>query len=199
MATTLFAGSYAVGREEGKTAESKYNWVNQTQGDHFDNVTLSKRWNAYDGLGHVGNAVRSPGAISIKNSILTITGTPDGVTGSMSWTNGQLYGCWETRARYKSGTPAYHCVIILWPDALDWPEGGEIDFSEVGNGARQTLHFFLHYGKDNKQHHNSTKNGRNRMCWGSLTARSNGERGQERWKSIGLDNIACKGRFIMGY
>ena len=47
--------------------------------------------------------------------------------------------------------PAYHCVLLLWPDAEDWPVGGEVDYSEVSDGARQELEFFLHYGEDNSQ------------------------------------------------
>jgi licheninase len=41
-------------------------------------------------------------------------------------------------------------VLILWPHDNDWPTGGEIDYAEVYNPARQRLHFHLHYGPDDK-------------------------------------------------
>ena len=85
-----------------------------------------------------------------------MTSTPDGTAGGMAWKKGSLYGRWETRARYTAGTSAYHLVLLLWPDKEDWPVGGEIDYSEVGNGKRQILDFFLHDRKDNQQEHAST-------------------------------------------
>ena len=43
--------------------------------------------------------------------------------------------------------------MLLWPDAENWPIGGEVDFMEIGDEARQEVDFFLHYGEDNSQLH----------------------------------------------
>ncbi|KAK2613056.1 hypothetical protein QQS21_000985 [Conoideocrella luteorostrata] len=156
-ATTVVALPQLSTRDDGPTAAQKFGWKNLVQQDNFDGTKVSSAWGIYDGPGHAGNGRRSPSAFSVKNGILTVTGTPDGTTGGMAWKKGQLYGRWETRARYTAGTSAYHPVLLLWPDKEDWPVGGEVDYSEVGDGKRQTLDFFLHYGKDNQQEHASTQ------------------------------------------
>jgi hypothetical protein len=43
--------------------------------------------------------------------------------------------------------------MLLWPDAENWPEGGEVDFMEIGDETRQKADFFLHYGANNRQLH----------------------------------------------
>jgi hypothetical protein len=49
--------------------------------------------------------------------------------------------------------PTYNAVMLLWPDAENFPVGGEIDFMEIGDETRQKTDFFLHYGADNQQVH----------------------------------------------
>jgi hypothetical protein len=44
-------------------------------------------------------------------------------------------------------------VLLLWPDAENGPEGGEIDFVEIGDPARQKVDVFLHHGPDDEQEH----------------------------------------------
>ena len=146
-----------VSADEGTTAAAKYGWRDLAHEDNFDGDSLSKSWIVYDGPGHNGKGRRSPSAVSVDNGILTISGTPDGTTAGVEWTPGQQYGRWEARARYTAGTPAYHQVLLLWPDKEDWPIGGEIDYSEVGDGDRQHLEFFLHYGKANRQESGSAE------------------------------------------
>lgn len=119
--------------------------------DDFNRPALDPSWYRYDGPGHAGEGVRSPEQINVVNGVLHIDGTADGTTGGMSWNAGQRYGRWETRARYAPGTAAYHQVLTLWPDAEDFPEGGEVDYSEVSDQQRQNLEFFLHFGSDNDQ------------------------------------------------
>lgn len=154
--STLFFATTALAipllrRDEGTTAAATFGWNDPSHEDQFDGTTLSKDWGIYDGPGHAGNGRRSPSAISLSNSILTISGTADGTTGGIAWNIGQQYGRWETRARYTAGTAAYHQVLLLWPDKEDWPVGGEVDYSEVSDAERKHLQFFLHYGKDNQQ------------------------------------------------
>ena len=39
--------------------------------------------------------------------------------------------------------------MLLWPDAEDWPEGGEIDIMEIPKGDRTKAHFTVHWGEEN--------------------------------------------------
>jgi hypothetical protein len=73
----------------------------------------------------------------------------------MAWNNGrgQKYGRWEGRVRAPAGDPSYNALLLLWPDAENFPEGGEIDFMEMTDNTRQSTNLFLHYGKDNAQMH----------------------------------------------
>ncbi len=67
-------------------------------------------------------------------------------SGGLAWNHGQLYGRWEVRARTQQAT-GYGDVLILWPDAEDFPVGGEIDFMEIPKAARNDYNFNLHYGQ----------------------------------------------------
>ena len=121
--------------------------------DRVDEFTgpLDSSWDAYDGPGHNGNGVRSPGAARVENGVLTLTGTPDGTTAGLAWMPGQMYGRWEARVRAPVGDPTYNALLLLWPDAEDWPVGGEVDFMELTDASRQTAEYFIHYGEDNQQ------------------------------------------------
>lgn len=137
--------------DDGTTAAEKYGWTNLIRSDDFDGTQLDASWGVYDGPGHAGNGIRSLDQVSLDNGIMRITGTKDGITAGMSWMPGQLYGRWEVRARFPVGCGCYHPVLILWPDAEDFPVGGEVDYAEVFDPNRQELNFFLHYGADNQQ------------------------------------------------
>ena len=91
----------------------------------------------------------------MANGILTITGDPQGTTEGMAWSSGkgQRYGRWEGRVRAPASDPTYNALLLLWPDAENFPEGGEVDFMEMTDNSRQSTNFFLHYGKSNAQVH----------------------------------------------
>ncbi|WP_433505400.1 family 16 glycosylhydrolase [Pseudonocardia halophobica] len=55
--------------------------------------------------------------------------------------------------RAPAGDGDYHPVLLLWPDAEDWPRAGEVDYAEVSDAGRQSVDFFLHYGARNSQTH----------------------------------------------
>jgi licheninase len=133
------------------TAAARYGWTNLLHQDDFNGSTLDPNWGVYDSPGHEGKGIRSPARISVSNGVMTMTGTADGTTAGMSWRHPQKYGRWEIRARFPAGCGCYHPVLILWPAAVDWPAGGEIDYAEVFGADRRTLHFFLHYSADNQQ------------------------------------------------
>ncbi|MCE3554781.1 glycoside hydrolase family 16 protein [Pseudonocardia sp. RS11V-5] len=137
------------------SAAVMHDWGRPNQVDEFDGTSLSKEWEPYDGPGHNGAGRRSPGAFTVKDGILTVTGTPDGTTGGMAWGKGQKYGRWEARVKAPASDPTYHAVLLLWPDAENWPVGGEVDFMEMSDAKRQSTDMFLHYGKDNQQEHGS--------------------------------------------
>jgi len=53
--------------------------------------------------------------------------------------------------------PTYHALLLLWPDAEDFPRGGEIDFMEMTDHTRQSTNVFLHHGEDNAQEHGTVE------------------------------------------
>lgn len=137
---------------DSKSAAQALGWGKPTAGDEFDGTSVDRgRWGVYDGEGHGGNGRRSPSAFSVADGVLTVTGDERGTTGGMAWRDGQYLGHWEMRMRAPAGDSAYHPVLLLWPEAEDWPVGGEVDYAELFDGARQSVNFFLHYGRDNRQ------------------------------------------------
>jgi licheninase len=124
------------------------NWGEPNMVEEFDEP-LGPQWAVYDGEGHVGNGVRSPGAVRLADGLLTITGDEQGTTGGLAWYPGQKYGRWEGRVRAPVSDETYNALLLLWPDAEGWPENGEVDFMEMLDPQRQSTEMFLHYGPDN--------------------------------------------------
>jgi hypothetical protein len=118
--------------------------------DDFNGSSLDSSWLVYDSVGHEGNGRRSPDQISLSRGILTMTGTADGTTAGMQWDHEQKYGRWEVRARFPAGCGCYHPVLILWPDDVPYPAGGEVDYAEVFSPDRDRVHFALSYDDDNR-------------------------------------------------
>jgi licheninase len=120
--------------------------------DDFNGAAVdTSKWGMYDGTGHGGNGRRLPGQATVANGYLTLSGTANGDTAGMAVTSGQQYGRWEARMKAPVGCDCYHPVLLLWPDAEDWPQGGEIDYAEQSSGSRQSIDFFLHYSASNQQ------------------------------------------------
>src|SRR4029453_6185759 len=86
-----------------------------------------------------------------SNGILTLNGDADGNTAGMAWGDGQKYGRWEARVKAPASDPSYHALLLLWPDAENWPTGGEIDFMEMSDHTRRSTDTFLPYGSSNNQ------------------------------------------------
>ena len=116
--------------------------------DDFNGFPSSSDWGIYDSVGHAGQGIRSPGAFSVADGILTITGTTDGTTGGMSRLSQQRYGKWEARVK-TAGCSCYHPVLILWGTPGSWPEAGEVDYLESSNRSRNSM--FVHYSTNNSQ------------------------------------------------
>ncbi|MER5674806.1 glycoside hydrolase family 16 protein, partial [Pseudonocardia alni] len=130
-------------------------WGTPSRVDEFDGTGPGPGWSVYDGPGHAGNGRRTPAAVAVSGGALTITGDGDGNSGGMAWTPGSRYGRWEARMRVPAGDPSYHAVLLLWPDAENWPVGGEVDFMENADPTRRRTDFFLHYGASNSQLHDA--------------------------------------------
>ncbi|OAN36927.1 glycoside hydrolase [Mycolicibacterium iranicum] len=128
------------------TAASMLNWGSPNREDTFAGADSLQDWTVYDGPGHAGNGRRTPSAMSVDAGMLTITGDAQGNSGGMGWLPGQLHGRWEACVKSSPAPEAYHSLVLLWPDAEDWPNGGEIDFMEVVEPSRTSVEFWLHWG-----------------------------------------------------
>ena len=141
---------------EGATAASTHGWGAPIREDDFDGDLSG--WRLYDGPGHAGAGRRSVSAATVANGVLTIQGDAHGTTEGMAWNgHGQKYGRWEARVRAPAGDPTYNALLLLWPDADDFPIGGELDFMEMTDPARHSTNVFLHHGADNAQVHGTVK------------------------------------------
>jgi licheninase len=138
-------------RDCSETAAAAFGWGAPNRADDFADPTSLADWQIYNGPGHLGNGRRTPKAVSVADGVLTITGDAEGDSGGMAWNPGQFYGRWEACAKSSPAAEAYHSLLLLWPDANDWPTGGEIDFMELADPARQSSEFWLHYGRDDKR------------------------------------------------
>ena len=124
--------------------------------DEFDGNALDlAKWNVYTGETTGGVGRHREDNIAVRDGQLVITSRGK-TSGGMAWANGQRYGRWEVRAKTNKGS-GYGDVVLLWPDAEDWPEGGEINFMEIPKGERNESHFIVHYGEDNSQVGHTTR------------------------------------------
>jgi|GEM_PF-3301797 len=142
-------GTTEANRGSGATAAERHGWGSPVREDDFSSGL--EQWNVYDGPGHAGKGTRSPSAVSVDDGLLTITGDSSGTTGGMAWGQGQEHGRWEGRVRAPVSDESYNALLLLWPDAEDFPVGGEIDFMEMTDSSRQKTDLFIHYGADNSQ------------------------------------------------
>ncbi|HXV92529.1 MAG TPA: glycoside hydrolase family 16 protein [Pseudonocardia sp.] len=142
---------------DGTTAAEVHGWGEPVRVDEFDGPESLSSWNVYDGPGHAGNGRRTPDAVNVSDGVLTITGDSAGNTAGMAWLPGQKYGRWEGRVRAPASDPSYNALLLLWPDAEDFPVGGEIDFMEMIDHTRQKTDIFIHYGPDNSQIHGEVR------------------------------------------
>ncbi|OAN32474.1 family 16 glycosylhydrolase [Mycolicibacterium iranicum] len=127
------------------TAAGRYGWGAPRE-TRFSGPSSLDGWVVYDSVGHNGWGRRTPRAISFVDGVMVITGDAFGNTGGLTWGGGQKYGAWEVRMRVPEGAVDYHAVALLWPDAENWPVGGEVDFVEVvADAKRQHVSHHLHY------------------------------------------------------
>lgn len=130
------------------TAAAVHGWGDPNREDDFTSPATLSTWDVYDSEGHDGNGRRTPSAVSVADGTLTITGDAEGNSGGIAWNPGQYQGRWEACVKSPPASANYHSVALLWPDANDWPSGGEIDFMEISDPTRQSAQAFVHYGPD---------------------------------------------------
>jgi hypothetical protein len=85
------------------TAAQRYGWGSPARVDDF--TAGLGQWSTYDGPGHAGNGMRSPGAVTVQNGVLTISGDARGTTGGMRWDFGSRYGAGRARCGRRPATP----------------------------------------------------------------------------------------------
>lgn len=128
------------------TAAAKYNWGTPSREFDFSDPAALSDWWLYDAPGHAGNGRRTPNAVRVADGQVTITGDDVGNTGGMAPKGpGHVHGRWEICAKSTPVRDTYHSVLLLWPDAEDWPVGGEIDFMEIADPTRQRVEAYLHF------------------------------------------------------
>ncbi|PND57796.1 hypothetical protein CRM90_09975 [Mycobacterium sp. ENV421] len=125
-------------------------WGTPTRSTFFTDWSVLSDWWVYNGRTQHGN--RTPNQISFADGVMTLSGDAAGNDAGIAWGPGQKYGAWEVRVKIPVGAPNYDPVLLLWPDAENWPTGGEIDFMEIwGDGSRQAVNSVLHYSSTNQQ------------------------------------------------
>lgn len=136
------------------SAATRFNWGAVAAGDEFNYAgrPVASKWGIYNGPGHAGNGKRVPTAFTVTDGILYVKGDARGNSGGMAYQGGTYRGKVEARMRVPKGDRNYHPVLLMWPDAEDWPVGGEIDYAEM-TAASTKVDFFLHYGRSNSQTH----------------------------------------------
>ena len=140
----LGATVMAIPRADGSQAAVAHGWGPVVGGDEFDAGLLDQeKWLVYDGAGHDGKGVRSPGRVSVSDGVLTVRGDAAGTTGGLAMWPGRRYGRWEARMRVPAGHPDYHAVLVLWPDSNVWPGDGEVDYAEMTADADEAQFNFL--------------------------------------------------------
>lgn len=127
----------------GQTASEKLGWGDPQYSSYFNTPTLDPTWHPYGPEpGHNSKGTRTPEQVKMNgDGTVSLNSDGQGKTAAMSWYPGQLYGRWEVCLKVKNGQQ--HYVLLTWPDAENWPEGGELDFAEESGGAGHQG-FFLH-------------------------------------------------------
>ena len=139
--------------DKSTTAAAKFGWGSTPTMTNFTDASQLTGWYKYDGPMDGGQWRRTPTALTFNSHTLVITGDAQGNTGGLAWWPGgagQQYGMWEVRAKAPVGAANYNPVLLTWPDAENWPVGGEIDFMEIQNDPNRTYtSTALHYSAQN--------------------------------------------------
>lgn len=140
------------------TAAQTQGWGSLEHSDDFADAASLDNWHRYDGAGHAGNGLRTPDAVTVSDGAMVISADLAGNSGGVTprW-GGRLHGRWEICARSTVASTAWTPNALLWPDAEDWPAGGEVNFMEIPYPLRDRVDYNLHWGNsDNLERHTRT-------------------------------------------
>lgn len=117
---------------------------------------LSDQWAVYNSAWSGDPYARDPRMVTVSNGALHVATKGMSGSGLCLCKNGGSprlpYGRWDVRAR--AGFSSDHgFALMLWPNAENWPVGGEIDLAEFPTGKRSAMTFTVHYGANNQQIH----------------------------------------------
>jgi beta-glucanase (GH16 family) len=132
---------------DGTTAAATFGWGTPVKSDDMNDLS---GWGKYDDAGNQFGK-RSSGQITSSNGTAIISGQSGGKTGGMAMNFSQFRGRWEVRQKVGGSASCWRPVLLLWPDAEDWPVGGEVDYAENPGSTLSKVNFFLHYGASNSQ------------------------------------------------
>lgn len=123
--------------------------------DEFTAPSLGASWKVYSGPGNAGIGLRSPDAVTLADSRLTITASMQNgqlVSGGIALRTGQVHGRFEACVRCDADVSGLTSAVVLtWPDTAGWPAGGESDFYETGpNPSRSYTSSTVHYTAGNR-------------------------------------------------
>ncbi|NKQ52806.1 glycoside hydrolase family 16 protein [Amycolatopsis sp. K13G38] len=128
-------------------AAVRYGWK-KIGGEEFDGASVdTAKWDVYNGDNSV-NESWSKKQCAVADGVLTLTGQANnaGTTCGIAWKDDQTFGRWEVRARMpKPADRAFAPTFLLWgADDANFPDAGEIDFSETWNAERTFTDSWLH-------------------------------------------------------
>jgi len=122
--------------------------------DDFSGTSLNSNWSIYNSQWSSNPLANVPSLVSVNNGVLSLSTSGQSGSGvcmcAGSAATLPAYGRYDFRARMSAGA-SNGGVIMLWPNAEDWPIGGEIDMAELSAGDRQAADYVVHYGADNRQ------------------------------------------------
>jgi hypothetical protein len=121
--------------------------------DGFTAQALDPKWAVYNSRWSREPQARVPSLVNAAGGALHVRSAGRSGSGLCLCRAGGSpslpYGRWEVRAR-MSANADHGFAILLWPNAENWPTGGEIDLAETP-GNRRKVQFTVHYGATNKQ------------------------------------------------
>ncbi len=121
----------------------------------FDGTSLDTDWAVYNSTYSSQPDARVPSLVTVSGGALHVM--TDGAQGSglcLCHGTGKPsvpYGRWDVRARASSNAD-HGFAILLWPNAENWPVGGELDIAEFPGTLRNRLQTTVHYGASNRQY-----------------------------------------------
>ncbi len=121
----------------------------------FAGSTLSPNWAVYDTTHSTSPVARVPSLVTTSGGVLHVATVGAKGSGLCLCRKPAMptkpYGRWDIRARVSKNTD-HGFAMLLWPNAENWPIGGEIDLAEFPGAARSRVQAAVHYGADNRKH-----------------------------------------------